>query len=72
MHEPAGYNTPTLPPRLLEGTVVALVDAEPVDADGATWVKVAYGGYEGWVPIQNVDQSASAAPAEPTPLPGTQ
>jgi hypothetical protein len=72
MHEPAGFDTPTLPPRLLEGTVVTMVETETVEAGGSTWVKISYGGYEGWVPVQNVDQSAPAAPAEPTPLPGTQ
>ncbi|HWQ12008.1 MAG TPA: hypothetical protein VNL77_04370, partial [Roseiflexaceae bacterium] len=61
MHEPAGFNTPTLPPPLPEGTVVTLLDMPPTTAEDTIWVKVSYGGYEGWVPQNNVE--AVTAPA---------
>jgi hypothetical protein len=62
LHDPPGFDTPTLPPPLPEGAIVVLLDDAPVDAGGATWVKVAYSGYEGWVPQNNVE-AAGAAPA---------
>lgn len=70
MHDPAGFSTPTLPPPLPEGTTVTLLDTPPVEAEGATWVKVAFGGYEGWVPSTNVAEGAGApAPGDTTPSP---
>jgi hypothetical protein len=63
MHEPAGFNTPTLPRPLTEGTLVTLLEQPAVEAEGATWIKISYGGYEGWVPINNVAEGAG----EPTP-----
>jgi hypothetical protein len=65
MHEPAGFTTPTLPRPLTEGTVVTLLDQPAVEAEGATWIKISYGGYEGWVPVNNVAEGAG----EPAPSP---
>jgi hypothetical protein len=67
MHEPAGFSTPTQPPQLPEGTLVRLVDVAPVSAEGATWVRVAFGGYEGWVPETNLEAVAPADAATPSP-----
>jgi hypothetical protein len=68
MHEPAGFSTPTLPPPLPEGTVVTLLEQPPVQAEGSAWVKIAYGGYEGWVPQTNVAEGG-AEPTTPYPAP---
>jgi hypothetical protein len=70
LHEPPGFDTPTLPPPLPEGAIVILLDDAPVAAGGATWVKVAYSGYEGWVPQNNVEAAGAAPAVTPTLVAG--
>lgn len=66
LREQPSFNAPTLPPPLTDGTPLTLLDREPVDAEGTTWLAVSVLGYEGWVPQNNVDLDA-AAPPTPSP-----
>ncbi|HMO56043.1 MAG TPA: hypothetical protein PKC19_01705 [Roseiflexaceae bacterium] len=53
LRERPSFDAATMPIRLEEGTLVTLVNREPVEAEGTTWQLVAAGGYEGWCPLNN-------------------
>jgi hypothetical protein len=65
MRSEPSFNAATEPPPLVEGSPVTLLDEPPVDAEGTTWVAVSTGGYEGWVPQNNVEETAPAPEAAP-------
>lgn len=56
LHDAPTFESPTLPIRLSEGQVVAIVGPQQTDAQGTRWIFVAVGGYEGWSPENNVEE----------------
>ena len=54
LHEAPGFRTPVLSVILQEGDAVELLGREAQDADGNTWVLVAFGESVGWSPDNNV------------------
>jgi hypothetical protein len=54
LHESPGFRTPVLSVILQEGDAVELLGREAQDADGNTWVLVAFGESVGWSPENNV------------------
>lgn len=56
LHESARFDSPTLPVRLSEGQEVAILGPQQTDDQGTPWLYVAVGGYEGWSPLNNVEE----------------
>jgi hypothetical protein len=56
LHESASFDSPTRPIRLSEGQAVALLGPQQNDSQGTVWAYVAVGGYEGWSPLNNVEE----------------
>ena len=54
LHTDPSFTSGTLPIPLSEGMEVTLLDRPQVEADGTTWRYVSVGGYEGWVPANNL------------------
>lgn len=61
MHQAPQFTSPTLPPRLAEGTEVELLDEQAGDTDGNLWRLVRYNGYDGWIPANNLDVQPPAS-----------
>jgi hypothetical protein len=57
LHDAPTFESPTLPIRLSEGQVVAIVGPQQTDTQGTLWIFVAVGGYEGWSPQNNVEET---------------
>jgi hypothetical protein len=57
LHDAPTFNSPTLPIRLSEGQIVAILGPQQTDPEGTLWVYVATGGYEGWSPQNNVEEA---------------
>ncbi len=56
LHESARFDSPTLPIRLSEGQIVAMLGQQQNDEQGTPWIYVAIGGYEGWSPLNNIEE----------------
>ena len=56
LHESARFDSPTLPVRLSESQEVAILGPQQSDDQGTPWLYVAVGGYEGWSPLNNVEE----------------
>ncbi|MDZ4720352.1 MAG: hypothetical protein SH847_18005 [Roseiflexaceae bacterium] len=56
LHDSARFDSPTLPIRLSEGQEVAILGQQQNDAQGTPWMYVAVGGYEGWSPLNNIEE----------------
>lgn len=54
LHTDPSFTSGTLPIPLSEGMEVTVLDRTLADADGTTWRYVSVGGYEGWVPANNL------------------
>ena len=54
LHEAPGFRTPVLSVILQEGDTVELLGRQAQDAEGNTWVLVAFGENVGWSPENNV------------------
>lgn len=54
MHEQPNFASGTLPAPLRDGLRVTVLDQQQTDADGVPWQAIAFGGYEGWVPANNL------------------
>jgi hypothetical protein len=57
LHETPSFDSPTLPIRLSEGQAVAIVGPQQSDAQGTPWIAVAVGGYQGWSPLNNIEET---------------
>jgi hypothetical protein len=56
LHDSARFDSPTLPIRLGEGQEIAILGPQQNDAQGIAWLYVAVGGYEGWSPLNNIEE----------------
>jgi hypothetical protein len=56
LHSEPRFDSPTLAIQLSEGMEVAILGQQQVDAQGVLWMLVATGGYEGWSPVNNVEE----------------
>jgi hypothetical protein len=56
LHDSARFDSPTLPIRLSEGQEIAILGPQQNDAQGTAWLYIAVGGYEGWSPLNNIEE----------------